>query len=155
MFTSLSNFFRFHGLTNLKVDDFSAHCHSCGLPTNGRHLYANHEGECHCSNCVPSDSVGGLYAFAMDELCSLLDNVGIPYNTPEDLTGGKSLRFPWTKGDVICHPYSYGGLFGRFETMNFTADKGDVSGWLHSHEALEIILHDWNERNRKIRAERE
>lgn len=155
MFTSLSNFFRFHGLTNLKVDDFSTHCHSCGLSTNGRHLYVDHEGECYCSDCVPSDSIDNLYTFAMGELCVLLDKVGIPHNTPEDFAGGKSLRFAWTKGDVVCHPYNYGGLFGHFETMNFSADDGDVSGWLRPHEALEIILHDWNEYNRKIKAERE
>lgn len=155
MFTSLSNFFRFHGLTNLKVDDFSTHCHSCGLPAHGRQIYVNHEGESYCSDCVPSDSVGDLYAFAMDELCNLLDKVGIPHNAPEDFADGKSLRFPWTKSDVVCHPYSYGGLFGHFETMNFTADEGDVSGWLRPHEALEIILHDWNEYNRKIKVERE
>lgn len=95
------------------------------------------------------------FSIAMNELCNLLDKVGIPHNTPEDFAGGKSLRFPWTKADVVCHPYSYGGLLGHFETMGFTADNDDVSGSLRPPEALEIILHDWNEYNRKIRAEGE
>lgn len=92
-----------------------------------------------------------IFSIAMNKLCSLLDKVGIPHNTPEDFAGGKSLHFPWTEADVVCHPYSYGGLLGRFETMGFTADNDDVSGWLYPHEALEIILHDWNEYNEKIK----
>lgn len=155
MFTSLSNYFRFRNVTNINLNNFSAHCHSCGLPTSGRYLYVNHNEECYCPDCVPPRLIDNLYTFAMDELCSLLDKVGIPHNAPEDLAGGKSLRFPWTEGDVICHPYSYGGVFGRFETMNFTADNDDVSGWLHPLKALEIILHEWNEYNRKIKVERE
>lgn len=155
MFTSLSNYFRFHNVTNINLNDFSGHCHFCGRSTSGRYLYVNHDEECYCPDCVPPHLIDNLYTFAMDELCSLLDKVGIPHNTPEDFAGGKSLRFPWTEGDIVCHSYSYGGSFGRFETMNFTADDGDVSGWLRPLKALEIILHDWNEYNRKIKVERE
>lgn len=155
MFTSLSNYFRFLNVTNPKPDNFSTICRSCGLAANGTSLYVNHCGECYCHNCVPPSLIDNLYAFAMDELCSLLDKNGIPHNTPEHFADGRSLRFSWTEGDVVCHPYSYGGPFGCFETMGFTADNGDVSGWLRPSQALKIILHDWNEHNKKIKAEGE
>jgi len=53
---------------------------------------------------------------------------------------GYQLTFPWTKGDVICHRYSFDSIIGRCESYNFPWDRGDVS--VYSPEVMGMhILH--------------
>ena len=75
----------------------------------------------------------------ISDVCETLD---IPH-TMSDLFSGHQIRFPWTKGDIICHEYSYGSADGFVETMNFSWDGDDVSV-LTVEEAVVYIILEYN-----------
>jgi hypothetical protein len=109
-------------------------------------MYADTLGRVWCAECLGDAKVANIYELGMHELTRLLDRLDIPYEDPTDICHGKQIRFNWCDGDVICHFGSYGGNSGLLETMGFTMDNGDVSGNLTPLRALEIILHEWNNR---------
>ena len=110
---------------------------------------------CHywCASCVETEGerIASIYEIAVLELIHYLGRLGIPYNEPEELYDGFVVRFPWCEGDVACHSGTYGGCNGLMESYQFSMDDNDVTGYLHPLEALEIVLHEWNEHNRKMR----
>ena len=46
----------------------------------------------------------------------------IPH-TIHPLYNGLQMRFPWTKGDIVCHGFSYGCNHHCVESYNFPWDK--------------------------------
>ena len=75
----------------------------------------------------------------MEEIFKLalgLSKRKIPY-TLKTYCGGLQLLFG--TGDVICHNYSYGHEQGLLETMGFSWDEDDVTGYLTAKEILKMI----------------
>ena len=145
----------FASVRGIKIDP-STTCICCGcgkeLPISnayvdsmGRHYW--------CASCVETEGeyIASIYEIAILELTHYLGRLGIPYNEPEELYDGFAVRFPWCEGDVACHSGTYGGCNGLMESYQFSMDDNDVTGDLHPLEALEIILHEWNECNSKTR----
>ena len=116
-----------------------------------RHAYADSIDRHWCASCVKDERIANIHEIAIHELTRYLDRLDIPYEEPEKLFDGFAVRFPWCEGDVACHFGTYGGRDGLMETYCFSMDDGDVTGYLHPLEALEIVLHDWNERNKQMR----
>ena len=147
----------FASVRGIKIDP-AATCICCGcgeeLPISN--AYADSMGRhCHywCASCVETEGerIASIYEIAILELTRYLDRLDIPHKEPEELYDGFAVRFPWCEGDVACHSGTYGGCNGLMESYQFSMDDNDVTGYLHPLEALEIILHEWNEHNRKMR----
>lgn len=148
MFGLALDFAFVHGI---KVDaTATCTCCNCGKELLARHAYADSTGRAWCPHCVEGERISNLYEIAIHELTRYFDRLDIPYEEPERLHDGYAVRFPWCEGDVACHSYTYGGREGLMETYQFSMDDGDVNGYLHPLEALEIVLHDWNKRNKKM-----
>lgn len=73
------------------------------------------------------------------ELSNALLKAGIKHDVESLYDGGK-ITFPNSEGDVVCHDFSYGSQFGLFETMGFSWDEGDVTGYLTLEEVTERIV---------------
>lgn len=140
MYTTLRNFAL---VRNLDLSDMTCTCCNCGRPIEVDVAYADTLGRVWCGDCLDGRIVS-IYELAIHELTHLLDRLDIPYEEPTELWDGQQIRFNWCDGDVICHRGSYGGDAGLLETMGFKMDNDDVSGYLTSFQALEIILHEWN-----------
>ncbi len=149
MFSSALNFASIHGI---KLDaSTTCTCCSCGKELLVRHAYADSIDRHWCASCVKGERIANIHEIAIHELTRYFDRLDIPYEKPEELHDGFAVRFPWCDGDVACHSYTYGGRAGLMESYQFSMDEGDVTGYLHPLEVLEIVLHDWNERNKKMR----
>ena len=147
MYTTLQNFAL---VRDLPISDESMiSCCNCGREHSAAKMYADTLGRFWCIECMGSSKVANIYEFGMHELTRLLDKLDIPYEDPIDICYGKQIKFNWCDGDVICHYGSYGGNCGLLETMGFKMDDGDVSGYLTPFKALEIILHEWNTREKE------
>lgn len=147
MYTTLQTFAL---VRNLPIsDDALVDCCNCGHTHAAVEMYADTLGRLWCAECLGNSKVASIYEFGMNELTRLLDRLDIPYEDPTDICQGKQIRFNWCDGDVICHFGSYGGAVGLLETMGFKMDDGDVSGHLTPFEALEIILHEWNNQTKE------
>ena len=147
MYTTLQNFAL---VRDLPISDESmVSCCNCGHKYTAAKMYADTLGRFWCIECVGSSTIANIYEFGMHELTRLLDKLDIPYEDPTDLYDGKQIKFNWCDGDVICHCGSYGGNYGLLETMGFKIDDDDVSGFLTPFKALEIILHEWNTREKE------
>lgn len=147
MYTTLQNFVL---VRDLPISDESmVSCCNCGREHAAAKMYADTLGRFWCIECMGSSKVANIYEFGMHELTRLLDKLDIPYEDPIDICYGKQIKFNWCDGDVICHYGSYGGNYGLLETMGFKMDDGDVSGFLTPFKALEIILHEWNTREKE------
>lgn len=144
MYTTLHNFAL---VRDLPISNESAViCCNCGGLFATTEAFADTLGRVWCAECVGNAKVANIYELGMHELTRLLDMLDIPYEEPTDMLQGKQIRFNWCDGDVICHFGSYGGDNGLLETMGFEMDSADVSGYLTAMQALEIILHEWNNR---------
>ena len=144
MYTTLHNFAL---VRNLPISGESlVGCCNCGHEHTADEMYADTLGRVWCAECLGDTKVANIYELGMHELTRLLDRLDIPYEDPTDICHGKQIRFNWCDGDVICHFGSYGGNSGLLETMGFAMDNNDVSGNLTPLRALEIILHEWNNR---------
>lgn len=150
MYSTFKNFALVDNL-NLDLDTTMCKCCDCGRVIPALTAYADNCDRAYCHHCIGDNYIASIYELAIGKLARYLDRLDIPYEDLNELHGGQQIRFPWCSGDVICHPYSYGGDDGKLETMGFTADGEDVSGRLTVLEALEVILHEWNERNKKMR----
>lgn len=150
MFSTLKNFHLVNGI-RFDYSNATCTCCNCGKTVAAASAYADSADRTYCPDCMNGTKIASVYSLAMFHLARYLDRLDIPYEDPVDLLHGKQIRFPWTNGDVVCHEASYGGNIGRLETMGFTFDNGDVTGHLLPLEALEIILHDWNECNKELR----
>ena len=147
MYTTLRNFAL---VRDLPISDESmVSCCNCGREHAAAKMYADTLGRFWCIECMGSSKIANIYEFGMHELTRLLDKLDIPYEDPTDICYGKQIKFNWCDGDVICHYGSYGGNCGLLETMGFKMDDGDVSGYLTPFKALEIILHEWNTREKE------
>ena len=147
MYTTLQNFAL---VRDLPISDESmVSCCNCGREHAAAKMYADTLGRFWCIECVGSSKIANIYEFGMHELTRLLDKLDIPYENPTNICYGKQIKFNWCEGDVICHYDSYGGNYGLLETMGFKMDNGDVSGFLTPFKALEIILHEWNTREKE------
>ena len=147
MYTTLQNFAL---VRNLPISGESLiDCCNCGHEHTADEMYADTLGRIWCAECLGDAKVANIYELGMHELTHLLDRLDIPYEDPTELCGGQQIRFNWCDGDVICHFNSYGGHSGLLETMGFKMDKGDVSGCLTPFQALEIILHEWNNKEKE------
>lgn len=147
MYTTLQNFAL---VRNLPISDKSmVDCCNCGHEYGAIEMFADTLGRIWCAECVGNVKVANIYELGMHELTHLLDRLDIPYEDPTELCGGQQIRFNWCDGDVICHYGSYGGDAGLLETMGFEMDSADVSGYLTAMQALEIILHEWNNRKKE------
>ena len=147
MYTTLHNFAL---VRDLPISDESlVVCCNCGHEHTADEMYADTLGRLWCAECVGNAKVANIYELGMHELTRLLDRLDIPYEDPTELCGGQQIKFNWCDGDVICHRGSYGGNVGLLETMGFKMDDGDVSGHLTPFEALEIILHEWNNQTKE------
>lgn len=149
MYTTLRNLAL---VRNLDTSNMTCACCNCGRPIEVDAAYADDIGRIWCGDCLDGRIVS-IYEFAIHELTRLLDRLDIPYEDPTELWDGQQIRFTWCDGDVICHSYSYGGDVGLLETMGFAMDGEDVTGRLTTLQALEIILHEWNEHNKAMRQE--
>lgn len=146
MYTTLQNFAL---VRNLPISGESlVDCCNCGHEYGAIKMFADTLGRIWCAECVGNAKVANIYELGMHELTHLLDRLDIPYNGPTELCGGQQIRFNWCDGDVICHHGSYGGNVGLLETMGFKMDD-DVSGNLSPFKALEIILHEWNNKEKE------
>ncbi len=74
---------------------------------------------------------------------ALVETKAVPL-TIVTLWDGLQLRFPWTKGDVVCHSGSYGHEYGYVESMGFPWDEGDVS-CLSVEDMAQAIYEYWKE----------
>lgn len=145
----------FASVRGIKIDPATTYiCCGCGEELPASKAYVDSMGRhCHywCEFCAGDERIASIYEIAIHELTRYLDRLDIPYKEPEELYDGFVVRFPWCEGDVACHSGAYGGCNGLMESYNFSMDDGDVTGYLHPLEALEIVLHEWNERNSKMR----
>lgn len=119
-------------------------CTCCGMTMTIASACVDEEGRIYCASCGNPVSI---YDYSMSQLVKTCKLWNIPF-TVENLWGGKQMRFPWCKGDVVCHQGSYGGKQGLFETMGFEEDGDDVRGCLNKAQAFETILHAWNNREK-------
>lgn len=145
----------FASVRGIKIDPTTTYiCCGCGEELSPSKAYVDSMGRhCHywCEFCAGDERIASIYEIAIHELTRYLDRLDIPYKEPEELYDGFAVRFPWCEGDVACHSGTYGGCNGLMESYQFSMDDGDVTGYLHPLEALEIVLHEWNERNSKMR----
>lgn len=145
----------FASVRGIKIDPATTYiCCGCGEELPASKAYVDSMGRhCHywCEFCAGDERIASIYEIAIHELTRYLDCLDIPHNEPEELYDGFAVRFPWCEGDVACHSGTYGGCNGLMESYQFSMDDNDVTGYLHPLEALEIILHEWNEHNRKMR----
>ena len=145
----------FASVRGIKIDPATTCiCCGCGEELPISNAYVDSMGRhCHywCASCAGDERIASIYEIAIHELTCYLDRLDIPHKEPEELYDGFAVRFPWCEGDVACHSGTYGGCNGLMESYNFSMDDNDVTGYLHPLEALEIILHEWNERNSKMR----
>lgn len=79
------------------------------------------------------------------KLVSVLTNLHIPHRCiPVCQIGlevpGYKITFPWCAGDLVCHPYSYGGELGLWESMGMAGDDDDVTGYLTTENAVKKII---------------
>lgn len=147
MYTTLQNFAL---VRNLPISDESlVDCCNCGHVHTAAEMFADTLGRLWCAECVDNAKVANIYELGMHELTHLLDRLDIPYEGPNELCGGQQIRFNWCAGDMICHHASYGGHSGLLETMGFKMDDDDVNGYLTPFKALEIILHEWNNKEKE------
>ena len=147
MYTTLQNFAL---VRNLPISGESlVDCCNCGHEHTAAEMYADTLGRIWCAECVGNAKVANIYELGMHELTHLLDKLDIPYEDPVTMLNGQQIRFNWCDGDVICHYGSYGGHSRLLETMGFKMDEGDVSGCLTPLQALEIILHEWNNKKKE------
>lgn len=147
MYTTLQSF---AFVRNLPISDNAlVDCCNCGHEHAAMEMYADTLGRLWCAECLGNSKVASIYEFGMHELTRLLDRLDIPYEDPIQLHDGQKIRFNWCDGDVVCHFASYGGDIGLLETMGFKMDGGYVSGFLTPFEALEIILHEWNNQTKE------
>lgn len=144
MYTTFQNFALVRNFP--LTDETSVECCNCGQEHIAAEMFADTLGRTWCADCLGETKIASIYELGMHELTRLLDKLDIPYGDPVELCGGQQIRFNWCDGDVICHCYSYGGCSGLLETMGFEMDNEDVSGYLTPFKALEIILHEWNNR---------
>ena len=151
MYTTLRNLTLVRNL-NLDLSNMTCTCCNCGIPMSAETAYADTLGRIWCGDCL-EDRIVSIYELAIHELTRYLDKLDIPYEEPEELHEGYVVRFPWCKGDVACHRALQGGTNGRLETYRFSLDDGDVHSNLLPLEALEIVLNEWNKRNRAMREE--
>lgn len=149
MYSTLRNFLMVNGAPS-DLDSLTHTCCNCKKVITDT-VYADDIGRIYCPECIKDERIASLYEVAIHELVRYLDRLGIPYEEPEKIHDGFAVRFPWCYGDVACHSGTYGGLYGRMETYCFSTDNGDVTGYLRPLEALEIVLHEWNERYKKMR----
>ena len=119
-------------------------CTCCDMTMTIASACVDEEGRIYCASCGNPVSI---YDYSMSQLVKTCKLWNIPF-TVENLWGGKQMRFPWCKGDVVCHQGSYGGKQGLFETMGFEEDGDDVRGCLNKAQAFETILHAWNNREK-------
>lgn len=119
-------------------------CTCCGMTMTVASACVEEDGRIYCASCGEPVSI---YEYAMAQLVKTCELWEIPHKVAK-LHGGMSLCFPWCDGDVICHPTSYGGRQGLFETMGFEEDGDDVRGRLTKAQAFETILHAWNNREK-------
>lgn len=131
------------------TDEQLVDCCNCGHEHTTAEMFADTLGRVWCPECVGNAKIANIYQLGMHELLHLLDRLDIPYEDPTEMCGGQQVKFNWCGGDVICHDYSYGGNLGLLETMGFEMDGDDVSGYLTAYEALEVILHEWNNRGQE------
>ena len=145
----------FASVRGIKIDPATTFiCCGCGAELSASNTYVDSMGRHRhywCTSCASDERIASIYEIAIHELTCYLDRLDIPHKEPEELYDGFAVRFPWCEGDVACHSGTYGGCNGLMESYQFSMDNGDVTGCLHPLEALEIVLHDWNERNRKMR----
>lgn len=147
MYTTLQ---KFALVRNLPISDESlVSCCNCGHEHSAAEMFADTLGRVWCAECVGNAKIANIYELGMHELTRLLDRLDIPYEGPVEAFGGQQIKFNWCDGDVICHNFSYGGHSGLLETMGFLMDNDDVSGCLTSFKALEIILHEWNNKKKE------
>jgi hypothetical protein len=147
MYTTLHNFAL---VRDLPISNESiAGCCNCGCEHTANELFADTLGRIWCTECVGNAKVANIYELGMHELTRLLDRLDIPYEDPVAMLDGQQIRFNWCDGDVICHCGSYGGHSGLLETMGFEMDNADVTGYLTAMQALEIILHEWNNKEKE------
>ena len=66
------------------------------------------------------------YFKAIAAIAMELDAKGVPF-TINNAYEGYQLRFPWCRGDVVCHAGITGAAKGRVETYRFPWDNGDVT----------------------------
>lgn len=71
-------------------------------------------------------------------VASILLSAQVPF-TINNCHDGAQLCFPWCKGDVACHSYTFGSLDGFVETYRFPWDKGDTSMLTPRQAAAKII----------------
>ena len=77
--------------------------------------------------------------FDMTEIFKLalgLKERNIPYQMKAFLNG---LQICFNTGDVICNRYSYGHERGLLETMGFSWDEDNVTGYLTADKIFEKI----------------
>ena len=145
----------FASVRGIKIDPATTYiCCGCGEELPVSKAYVDSMGRhCHywCEFCAGDERIASIYEIAIHEFTRYLDRLDIPHKEPEELYDGFVVRFPWCEGDVACHSGTYGGCNGLMESYQFSMDDGDVTGYLHPIEALEIVLHEWNERNSKMR----
>ncbi len=84
-----------------------------------------------------------IYLIAISTIAGACLRHGIPF-TFRECYNGYQLTFPWTKGDVICHEYSYDSNIGRCESYKFPWDHGDVSVW-SPEQMADFIIQYYND----------
>lgn len=142
----------FASVRGIKIDPTdTCTCYGCGQKLPISDAYVDSRGRYQwCAFCA-GERAASIYEIAIHELTHYLDLLDIPYEEPEELYDGFVVRFPWCNGDIACHSGTYGGCNGLMESYQFSMDNNDVTGHLHPLEALEIVLHEWNKRNSKMR----
>lgn len=86
-----------------------------------------------------------IFDEAKEELKRLMDERNIPYIIEKIDNGdhhGYQVRFKGIHGDVVCSTFSYGGDKGLWESMGFTDDQGDTTGWLTAEEVVEMVIEE-------------
>lgn len=78
-----------------------------------------------------------------------LKKAGVPY-TDNKILDGWQLRFPWCKGDIICHFGSYSNNAGCVESMGFPWDEGDCTAHTPEEMAKNIIEYYNNKRRNNM-----
>lgn len=150
MLGSALDFASIHGV---KIDATNTcTCYGCGQKLSISDAYCDSSGRYWwCAFCAGDERIANIYEISIHELTRCLDRLNIPYEEPEKLFDGFVVHFPWCDGDIACHSGTYGGRNGLMESYHFSMDDNDVTGYLYPFEALEIVLHEWNERNSKMR----
>lgn len=93
--------------------------------------------------------IKSIYVQPIIALSSRLEEAEIPHTT-NSLYDGYQIRFPWCKGDIICHSGSYGSSAGHVESYCFPWDEGDVTE-LTISEAFHNIVDYYNKKADQFR----